>query len=208
MKHYVLHDWLDYVCEKVVEDEKRKAMRMHLKSGCATCSELFEFWTRVRDLLKREDEYQVPESAVRHAKRAFATTRKRSRVLIPTLSFDSFWEALPVGMRSSLVSERALQFQLNTMQIRLRAENKTAPLRVWLDGQLVDESDETKPLNDLRVSLVRGGASFSETRTNQFGEFHFDFKPNQDIELVVDTYAGDEIVVPLAEFCPEAKSGG
>jgi len=208
MKHYALHDWLDYLHERIVEDRKRKAMKAHLKSGCATCTEAVAFCRHVRDFVQREIDYEVPQSAVRHAKRAFAIAQKRSGIggLIPRLSFDSLWDALPAGMRSSMGAERTLQYQLNTIQVRLRAENQAAPVGVRLDGQLVDESDEAKPLNDLQVFLVRGDTKLFETRTNQFGEFHLDFSPKPDIDLLVDTRTGREIVIPLAEFCTESDN--
>jgi hypothetical protein len=201
MKHYLSLDWMDYLDVSFLDDEKRKAMFDHLNSGCAQCSELYEFWLKVRRIIRQEREYQVPQSAVRHVKNAFAIVRQRAgiRTLIPRLSFDSLWRPLPVGVRSSSICSRTLLFQSATVQVRLRAESMT-PENLYLDGQLFHNFDESKTFDQVPIYLLRNNIQLSEVLSNRFGEFHFDCSSAKDLELSVRMSGEEEIVIPLAEL--------
>lgn len=204
MKHYQPEEWIDYVNSTIQNQDQRQAMTLHLEKGCVVCIELHSLWRRVAETAKREREYEIPQSILNHVKRAFLIEQKRKGAapLIPRLSFDSFWNPLPLGARSSFSHERALLFQTGKVRIHLRIESKTEPEMIWIDGQLSDDSEETRLFDEIPISLLKGDVNICQTKTNRFGEFHLDCKSSQNVELYVGVAMEETIVIPLADLSP------
>ena len=200
MKHYLSERWIDFARGTLPESEK-EAMRLHLDSGCYDCRDLSETWQRVRELARREPHYQIPESVVTHVKNAFLVERhrrSRKKITIPRLTFDSLWDALPVGVRASGVSARSLQFQTDTLLIHLSIDPNREQQLVSVDGQLVDATGQNRTLDNIPVNLLEDERALSQTQTNRFGEFQLEYKPNPGVKNAISIGEAEETVVPLA----------
>ena len=71
MKHFVTEEWVDFVNNQL-SAQQMEPMQRHLETGCQRCSKLFEIWNLVSQAARRDSELDVPESAVRHVRNAFA----------------------------------------------------------------------------------------------------------------------------------------
>src|ERR1700691_988084 len=70
MKHFGSEEWVDFVNHQMPQ-QQTELMRRHLETGCDRCSKLFETWNLVAQAAKREADFEVPESVVRHVVNAF-----------------------------------------------------------------------------------------------------------------------------------------
>jgi hypothetical protein len=85
----------------------------------------------------------------------------------------------------------------------MRLEPKPGSNYVVLVGQLIDAKKPLQGYDAVPVSLLSEGDKLSETKTNQFGEFHFGFESVKHMQL----FFGMErsaVVVPLPEGQTEA----
>src|SRR5258707_2930325 len=102
-KHFSSEEWIDFV-NGGLPTQQSQPMQRHLETGCQRCSKLFETWNLVSQTAKREADYEVPESALRHVQNAFdiaAEPKGESRPFeIPRLVFDSLWQPALAGVRS------------------------------------------------------------------------------------------------------------
>ncbi len=120
MKHFVTEEWVDFLNSQL-SPQQMEPMQAHLKTGCKRCSQLFETWSLVSQAAKREPDFEVPESAVRHVLNAFAImaeSKSTDRAFeIPRLVFDSLADQTP--SLKELRATFATRFQMSLHWLHL-----------------------------------------------------------------------------------------
>jgi len=73
--HFDVVEWTDYARDQV---SPRHCMEMqsHLREGCPSCTQHWEFLCRLAEVGVREAEYEVPADAERAAKGLFSKNRR------------------------------------------------------------------------------------------------------------------------------------
>jgi len=160
------------------------------------------------DFAQQETAYNPPAPAIRIAHSYFESLQLASsapgELTIAELAFDSFQQPGAAGLRGSVAAvPRQLLYKCGTLCIDMRLEPKPGSNYVVLVGQLIDAKKPLQGYDAVPVSLLSEGDKLSETRTNQFGEFHFGFESVKHMQL----FFGMErsaVVVPLPESQSEA----
>jgi hypothetical protein len=207
MKHFSLGDWADFV-RSAASAERRGEMQKHLDTGCKKCLQTADIWRTVMDFAQQETAYNPPAPAIRIAHSYFGSLQLASsapgELTIAELAFDSFQQPGAAGLRGSVAAvPRQLLYKCGTLCIDMRLEPKPGSNYVVLVGQLIDAKKPLQGYDAVPVSLLSEGDKLSETRTNQFGEFHFGFESVKHMQL----FFGMErsaVVVPLPEGQSEA----
>lgn len=207
MKHFSLMDWADFV-RSAAPAERQGEMEKHLDAGCTKCLKTAEIWRTVMNFAQQEKSYNPPAPAMRIAHSYFGALQLASLVpdglTVAQLAFDSFQQPGAAGIRSSSAAvPRQLLYKCGTLCIDMRLEPKPGSNYVVLVGQLIDAKKPLQGYDAVPVSLLSEGDKLSETKTNQFGEFHFGFESVKHMQL----FFGMErsaVVVPLPEGQTEA----
>ena len=183
MKHFELHEWVDFARQKVKADRKSE-MECHL-NFCEDCARSAHFWQQVILTTIREKRHQVPPTVLRSVRGHFALRwPTRSLVFKRTkFVFDSLFNPFPAGIRSSGASARQLLYRLGNYSIDLRMEVQTDSGRIAVVGQILDDNEKGHHIADLPVSLQCGHHKWAGTKTNHLGEFHFDCPTSDSLQL-------------------------
>lgn len=126
------------------------------------------------------------------------------------LIFDSFLEPAPVGIRISQLPGRRLVYEAGSFMVDLSLEPpQTDSRRMSLVGQLIDAAKPERQLDGLSVGLHGPKGPIALAPANKFGEFHFEFDAEQNVNLEIETAAnqGISIVLPRLESVRERILG-
>jgi len=200
MKHFVAEEWVDFVNNQL-SPQQMEPMQRHLETGCQRCSQLFETWNLVSQAAKRESNFKVPESAVRHVLNAFeimAEPKSADRVFeIPRLVFDSLWQPAMAGVRSGPSTPRHLLYKAGEISIELVLEAEPPSDRVNITGQVSSNASQDEVFTPVPVVLRTSSRKVVEATTNRHGEFHLGFVPESGLRLSFASLGGKELSIPL-----------
>jgi hypothetical protein len=115
---------------------------------------------------------------------------------VATLTFDSYAEALPAGVRSAAGGARQLVYQVPPLLVDLRLEAVGRSGRIVLAGQIGNGSDQVSG-SRARVAVLDGLTELAAVTANDFGEFQCDFEPRTDMLLSISLEDGADIAIPL-----------
>ena len=210
-KHYSSEQWADYA-RGTAEPRLSAEMTRHLDAGCTKCGQSAATWTRVVELARKEPGYQPPAGGVRLAKSYFPmyrTVNKPSRLpRLARLVFDSFRQPQLEGVRSGAPAPRHFIYQTGPMLIDVWMDPAKESVPAVLTGQMLDRSKPGNAVQDMPVRLRCGGAEISATKTNPFGEFHFEVPraAKAGLQLTIGEDERKAVLVPL-KFTGEQISG-
>ena len=161
-------------------------------------------WCNVSEISSREAAYQPPESSIRVAKAYFAaygSYRQPSPFTkIARLTLDTSGQAVPLGIRASGIVPRQLLYEAGKMLVDLRLDLEGQPGRISMMGQILDSSRSERGAFDISIAILRGNETLALTTTDQYGEFHVEFKEGDhpSFRLVI---GGDyTLVVPMQDI--------
>jgi hypothetical protein len=197
-KHYSAEQWADFVRNQAPENQF-SAMKRHLDKNCKRCSKMASLWTRVDQVATRESLAEPPVSAVEHVRRAFPllTESQNSREpMIPLLSFDSLWKPAFAGVRSGFATSRHVTYAAADVNIHLHLQPEPKSERIDLAGQVSLRSSESRAFPPIPVVVFGKTGNLASTTTNNFGEFHVAFVPDQGLQISF-AIGGKEVVIPL-----------
>jgi hypothetical protein len=202
MEHFSVEKWIDFVNQAVTTNE-RQQMDKHLSLGCELCHETVSLWQRVRSSAAAEGNYQPPESAVRIAKAAYASTglfppNKGAKSNVRLL-FDSFLRPVLAGVRSAGAGTRQMLYRADPYQIDVQLELKPGGNRVVVTGQLLNLSNPKLIATGTRVLMSNMQGDVMHASANEFGEFSGEVKNSGDLQLTFATPSGEPIVISLRE---------
>jgi hypothetical protein len=102
------------------------------------------------------------------------------------LVFDSFLEASFAAIRSLEGGGcRQLRYESDTLVADFSLEGQSDSQRMTLTGQVLDATKGEPQLGGVPV-VMQGHAGFiGIAKTNQWGEFHFEFEPQSGITLEI-----------------------
>jgi CheY-like chemotaxis protein len=126
------------------------------------------------------------------------------------LIFDSFLQPAPVGIRISQLAGRRFVYQAGSLMVDLSLEPpQTDTRRISLVGQLLDSAKPERQLDILSVALQGPKGPIAFASTNKFGEFHFEFDPEQNVKLEIETAANQwiSVVLPRLEWLEQRVAG-
>jgi len=126
------------------------------------------------------------------------------------LIFDSFLQPALAGIRSSQLAGRRVVYQADSLMVDLLLEQpQTDSRRISLVGQLLDSAKPKRQLDILSVALQGRKGPIAVASTNKFGEFHFEFGLQRNVNLEIETTADQwiSVVLPRLEWVQQGVAG-
>jgi hypothetical protein len=208
-KHFATEEWVDFV-NGALSPEPTREMQKHLDSCCGRCSKMVELWQRVRQTGKRESEQDVPESAVRHVRNAFAMTQSLKgarRFEIPRLVFDSLWRPATAEVRSAPSTLRQVIFKAGDVAIEMQLEPVPNTESTNITGQMSNAARQGAGMPNVPVTIASPNGTVATASTNQFGEFQLGFVPVPNLRISFGAVDGKELFIPLDGMGAETFRG-
>jgi len=204
MRHFSERPWADFV-RGISGPEISGDMRAHLAEGCTKCKTALDAWSRVRRLASEEAAYAPPENLVRLVKLGFASKpahQPRTSTLenwtLANLVFDSFAQPLPAGVRSAALSAWQVVYEAEGLTVDLRFGHRAQSKTVHLVGQVFDKRAVRVWQSDATIELsTEHGQLVATTAVNAMGEFHIEFKPQDQLWLSVKAAGRNTVRIPL-----------
>ena len=173
---------------------------------CEQCAKELRFWRRVVGMLDRDVAYDPPPRVVATARASFVAPRRTEsrepagqkgiRTLLANLMFDTFQEAIPMGVRAAGTGTRQLVYAAGPLSIDLRLES-SRQRRIVVTGQIVSTDEPIHRGEGAGVTVVAADTTVAGTAANQFGQFACEFERAGGLKLVVILKDGTEIGIPL-----------
>jgi hypothetical protein len=117
------------------------------------------------------------------------------------LIFDSFLQPARVGVRSSQSAVHRVLYESEGLMADLSLEPHTGSQRVTLVGQVLDRSRPDPQLGSVPVVLHGQTGLLGVAKTNEFGEFHFEFDAEQGVTLEIGVRGNHWVLLDV----PDAK---
>lgn len=188
MKHFELGEWTDYL-RRVTPESQRNAMETHLAEGCRICKRSLDQLSAFSEAALSGAAYQAPDYMVHCAKAIFALQQPEKVHILPRvlarLTYDSFREPLPAGIRSQQRLSRQALYVAGDFRLDLRLEQERGTSSVSLVGQIENRKDPQKKVGQIPVLLASGKEVVAKTLSNHFGEFQFTYLPRTGLRLYV-----------------------
>src|SRR5689334_795113 len=189
MSHFSEQTWADFV-RGMDADGKRSELETHLGSGCPECKSEFHTWERVARFALQESQY-APQADLVHAANAVF---KSLEVIEPevwnpaALLFDSAFAPLPVGIRSGAASTRQMVYEGEGLTVDVRFERKPNSPLISATGQVLDKEVPLRWLGKAAIVLWNEkGQLLTKTEAGEYGEFQFDFVPQDQLRISITT---------------------
>jgi hypothetical protein len=186
--HYSLEEWSDFARGRAPEASLAE-MQRHLDEGCASCAQVMEMWRSVLEVASRETGFQVPEADVKCAKALFRIARPDRADSLPLrlahLVFSSSAEPLRAGVRGAGASTSHLLFEEGNYVLDLHIKPEAERNLVSVAGQILDRTQSDRLYQNSVVAVRRENQELAQTATNQFGEFHLEFPPGDNLMLTL-----------------------
>jgi len=198
--HFSEGDWVD-LARQQVSGEQLGRLEQHLGSGCRPCRQTLRVWQTVLGLASQEASYRPPDGVVGQARAVFAFRRPQGvlgRVARSvSLVFDSFRQPLPAGVRAAGGSSRQLLYKAGRYLIMLRVEPAAGSDRMSVVGQILDEENPQRALEDLAVLALSGDETIERTLTNRLGEFQLEPGLSGSLRISVGVPEVGSVSVPV-----------
>jgi hypothetical protein len=116
---------------------------------------------------------------------------------VAQLIFDSSRDPLQAGVRSSLVRSRRLLCASGSLRVDLWIEPQADSDRMAVMGQILDAAKPDRRFDSVPVVLQGWKGAVACATTNEFGEFHLDFKFEPSVTLEVKIHQNYLLTVSL-----------
>jgi hypothetical protein len=182
------------------------ATQSHLGS-CEICRGRLSWIEVAADLGAQELLYDPPESVMENVLRLGRNTSRLKQlrnVIVALLTFDSFNDPAPVGVRHSEATSRQMTFEGDGVEIAIwlqRSEDRS----LTVSGQVLDKS--SGPIQDpsAHVDLVVQGDHMKASTLSPWGEFVFNDVPKTRYALQVH-FLGRVLEIPSLPLFDEEGS--
>jgi hypothetical protein len=185
--HFTEEAWADFARQQG-EPEQRARLQRHLQS-CERCARTLDVWTAVVGLAGQEAGYRPPDDVMARVKAHFALHRPQGLLeraaRSVSLVFDSFRQPVLAGVRAAGSAPRQLLYKAGRYLIRLQVEREAGSARLFVVGQIVDETNPKGALEALPVLLLSDKDTLDRTVTNILGEFQLESDPSESLRLSV-----------------------
>lgn len=201
MKHFQTEQWAD-LARGVASPEVAASMQEHL-AGCTSCQQTLDWCKTMVQLSTREAGYEPPEQAVRSVKALAALMAQQREQTVAALIFDSFRQPALAGVRAASAPARQFIFESGDVVVDIKLDPVTDSDQIHILGQVMRKHDPYG-IGFVPIALRKGSQQFAKTFANRFGEFQFEARLSQDLNLVVVLPDARVIEVPLGLI--EAKN--
>jgi len=201
MEHFSEQAWADFA-RGFGASGKAQGIHAHLAAGCLNCKASRGFWGRIQTIALAESAYTPPENLVRLAKLEFAAKQdaQPEKWSLATLLFDSFSQPLPAGVRSNAATARQVVYEAEGLTVDLRFDRVVPSGMVSAVGQMLDNRVPREPLAGAPIVVwTEDGQLVATTAANAFGEFQFEFEP-QDYLRLTARVGRRRVQIPLASW--------
>jgi hypothetical protein len=208
MEHFSEQAWTDFV--RGISSSEREEMEGHLAHGCNECALTRNTWQQVHTVALRETSYAPPEGSVRMAKLEFAAQvfEKSKQPVLANLIFDTYAKPALAGVRSVAAAARQMVYEADGLAVDLRFDSPASSRRIFVTGQVLDKRVPRAAIEDSAVILwTQKGLALAETKANEFGEFHLEMEPQNNLRLSIQVEGRALIRIPLANLGPEFTGG-
>ena len=204
MEHFSERPWADFV-RGISGPEISADIRAHVAADCSKCKTALDAWSRVRRLASEESAYAPPEDLVRLVKLGFDSKfGHQFRAWIPAnwtvanLVFDSLAQPLPAGIRSATLSAWQVVYEAEALTVDLRFGHRAQSKTIHLVGQVFDKRAVRVWQTNATIELsTEHGQLVATTAVNAMGEFHIEFKPQDQLWLSVKAAGRNTVRIPL-----------
>jgi hypothetical protein len=198
MDHFTLGDWVDFI-RKLKSGSVAVEMQTHLDQGCQRCLKVVRMWEHLSAFASHGRLFCPPDHALRSVRGYYRVLRPKKRgsrtAVMARLLFDSFFEAVPAGIRSSQSAPRQLVYAAGRLVIDLRIEHRSGHAHIV--GQAQPRSPGERNSEGREVMILREGETVARTTSNQFGEFQFDLQSEDNDEFSIVLKGLLSFVVPV-----------
>ena len=186
-KHFSLEEWADFGRGRTTESVGAE-MERHLSEGCARCARVLGLWKGVLDLARQEEAFEPPANAVRCAKALYAAfpPAKESKRRFTMAHLAGFPPTAMEGVRAAAPSPNHFLFKAGDLLLDIHLQPQSASETISIVGQVLDCTHPDKRFENQPVALVRRKDALARTTTNEFGEFRLEFKPDEDLLLMIE----------------------
>ena len=209
LDHFSDEIWSDYV-RGLSPVPEALAIEQHLHEGCGTCGNAFQLWRMVAQIASIEVRDEVPEDLLLASRAAYgAWVRRRllpKRARMARLIFDSLLEPLPVGVRGDSPMPRRVLERAGNWLVDLRFE-PVAGKRIVLIGQALRRGKPDVAGVGFPILLMSADTLFTETSTNQFGEFQLQFDRANDLRIYIEVPRQRPIGIVLPDLDNPSEAG-
>jgi hypothetical protein len=200
MNHFTLGDWVDYI-RHLKSGNAKAEMQKHLDGGCKRCLRVVRLWRNLSAFAVSERSCSPPDRILRTVCGYYGVFKpgkqRAGLVVMMHLLFDSSFEGVPAGVRSSHSSPRQLVYSVGKLFIDLRIEWR--PGRVCVVGQAQQHSSRDPGLAGRDVLVLQGTKTVARTKSNRFGEFQFTLESEENAEFSIVLKGPTSFVIPLRE---------
>lgn len=202
MNHIQEHVWVD-LTRGVISSEPKQEIDTHLALGCSDCKASLELWRSFATFARNEQNYMPPDDLVRLAKLScvdYLQPEPESGAFAQ-LRFDSLSNPLPVGVRSAAASARQVVYEAEGLTVDLRFELLKDTSRYFTSGQVLDSLAPNCSMVKATIFLwTARGQLLATTETNDFGEFQFEFEPQDQLRISIETEGRRTLRIPLRDL--------
>jgi len=200
--HFSDETWVDFA-RGVSATEGTRNIERHLASHCHECENALVLWKRMTDFATLERECEVPEELVHLVKTEFRYRKEEERnsPMTASLVFDTAAQLLPVGLRNGTARTRQVVYEAEGLTVDMHFERNHQRNLISAFGQLLDREAPLTWLGNAAIVLWNNqGRMVSKTETNQCGEFHLEFPPQDQLRLSIITESRRTLRVALGNF--------
>jgi hypothetical protein len=101
------------------------------------------------------------------------------------------------GVRAVEFYRRHFLFQRGGLLLDVQIEFQPDSGWISLAGQILDPRQPSSKFGDRLVTLMSDNAELARAVSNQFGEFHMEFRPAENVMLVINLEGDSLLVTPL-----------
>jgi len=197
-EHFPLETLADFSRERV-SGEARAAIERHLAEGCPRCTEVVKLWNTVVELAQREPAFEPPEDAVRCAKALYGAmpSLKSPPFRLRLAHLAGFGMPALEGVRGAGPAANHFLFREGTLLLDMYIHTQDPSGVVSMVGQLLDSTHPDRRFENQPVAVFRKRDALAHTTTNEFGEFHLEFQPGEDLLLTIELDDQSYVVSPL-----------
>jgi hypothetical protein len=152
------------------------------------------------EVATNEQSYAPPAETVRIVQAQFAAARMAAptRRLLASLTYDSFAQALPAGIRSGGAMARQMVYEADGLTIDLRIDQHANSQALSIVGQVLDARTLRLAPVAVPVALLnRQGEPLQRTATSNFGEFHLEVAAEAEMQLAIEVDSGRTVCITL-----------
>jgi hypothetical protein len=202
MEHFSEQNWVDFVRGTGLPGTRQRVDK-HLATGCSGCKSTLDFWKRIAGLAAEERDCVPPADLVHLVKAEFSAGKgfRPGPQTFAGMVFDSAMQPVAMGLRSGRAATRQVVYEAEGLTVDLRFERKQQGNVVSACGQVLDNDAPLSWLGNAAIVLcTHEGRMVTKTETNEYGEFQFEFEPQDQLRMSVVTIGRRTLRIALGNL--------